>query len=341
MLRRVTDLFVLGSGNFSGEQVALFDDVMGRLVAQIEVSARAEFGELLAGLTDAPPAIVRQLALDDAIAVAGPILSRSKQLDETTLIEGAKTKSQDHLLAISRRLVLGEAVTDILLVRGDREVVRSTAGNHGAAFSDFGYSTLVERSLGDGELAARVWAHPRVPRQHLLKLFADASEAVKKELTRQEPRRAAMILDVVAQATNQIQTRTRESSAEYAAAQALVRSMHDAGSLDEAQLAAFAGAGKFEETVAAFALICDLPIDLIEHAFVSRRAEQMIVLAKAAGHSWDTTKSVLLLQASTRPISTRELEQHFETFLQLKADTAKKAIKFYLMRERAKKPRLN
>jgi Uncharacterised protein conserved in bacteria (DUF2336) len=164
---------------------------------------------------------------------------------------------------------------------------------------------------------------------------------VRAELTKQDPRRAGIIGDMIARATTQIGVRTRENSVDYAAAQTLVQTMHDAGKLDEAQLAAFAHDGKFEETVVAFSLICGLPIDLIEHAFVSRRAEQTIVLAKASGYSWDTTRAVLLLQATTQPISTRELEQHLETFVQLKADTAKKAIKFYLMRERAKKPQLN
>ena len=44
VLRRVTDLFVAGSGHYSDEQRALFDDVMGRLVDEIESSARAKFG---------------------------------------------------------------------------------------------------------------------------------------------------------------------------------------------------------------------------------------------------------------------------------------------------------
>ena len=341
MLRRVTDLFVQGSGRFSAEQVDLFDDVMGRLAEQIEVSTRAEFGQILAGLADAPRAIVRRLALDDAIAVAGPILQRSSQLDDAILIEGAKTKSQDHLLAISRRLMLGAALTDILVERGNSEVVRSTVDNRGAAFSEFGYSTLVKRSLLDDALAACVWAHPKIPRPHLLKLFAEASETVRQQLTRADPQRAAVIGDTIARAAKQIETRTRNNSADYAAAQTLVRAIHEAGLLDEEQLAAFARAGKFEETVVAFSLICELPIDLVEHAFVSRRAEQIIVLAKAAGHSWSTTKAVLLLQTTTEPISTRELEQHFETFVQLRIDTAKKALKFYLMRERARNPHLN
>jgi uncharacterized protein (DUF2336 family) len=95
MLRRVTDLFVLGSGKLSDEQIALFDDVMGRLVDEIESSARATFGHVLATLPDAPPKVVRRLALDDAIDVAGPILSRSGRVDDTTLVEGARTKSQE------------------------------------------------------------------------------------------------------------------------------------------------------------------------------------------------------------------------------------------------------
>jgi hypothetical protein len=51
-------------------------------------------------MPDAPPQIVRTLALDDEIAVAEPILSKSERLDDATLIEGAATKSQEHLLAI-------------------------------------------------------------------------------------------------------------------------------------------------------------------------------------------------------------------------------------------------
>src|ERR1700681_1895630 len=98
-LRRVTDLFVSGSGKFSGEQIALFDDVMCRLVEQIEVSARATFGRRLATIPDAPSRVLRGLALDDAIEVAGPVLSHSERLDDPILVESARTKSQDHLLA--------------------------------------------------------------------------------------------------------------------------------------------------------------------------------------------------------------------------------------------------
>lgn len=156
ILSRVADLFVVYSGRFSQEHVELFDDVMTKLLDSAEEDARAQFGDRLAKLADAPPKTLRHLALDDAIEVAGPILRHSDLIDERTLVEAARCKSQDHLLAISSRKVLVEAVTDILVERGDEVVVSSTARNEGAKFSEFGISNLVKKACSDGNLALSV-----------------------------------------------------------------------------------------------------------------------------------------------------------------------------------------
>ena len=218
VLRRVTDLFVLRSGSFSDDQIALFDVVMGRLIDNIESAARAQFGSRIAKLPDAPRGVVRLLASDHAIEVAGPLLTHSERLDVDTLVDTAKTMSQDHLLAISTRKVLVEAVTDVLVERGNNAVVSSTAHNAGAKFSEFGVSTLVRKARDDGELALCVWSRPDIPRQNLVKLFVDASEAVKNQLVEADPRRAELIKSMVAQATDDIQTKARAGSNEFARA---------------------------------------------------------------------------------------------------------------------------
>jgi uncharacterized protein (DUF2336 family) len=342
ILRRVTDLFVVASGNkLSDEQVALFDDVMGRLLEEIETSARAAFGHVMATVPTAPPKVVRMLALDNAIDVAGPILAHCDQIDDLTLVEGAKTKSQAHLLAISRRKTLGESVTDVLVERGDRQVALSTASNPGAAFSEVGYSTLVQRSLSDDDLAGCVWSRPEIPRQHLLKLFADASETVKLKLTNKAPRNASVILEIVAQASNQIQKGARERSPGYASAYAHVQALHASGGVGEAQLAQFARAGKFDETAVTLSFMCDLPIGLIERALVEERSEQIIVIAKAIDLTWQVVKPILLLKDKVKNDPKRNLDQQFETFTRLHVDTAKKAIQFYRLRERAATPQLH
>jgi hypothetical protein len=68
---------------------------------------------------------------------AAPVLTHSDQLDDEALVENARTKSQGHLLAISGRITLVAAVTDVLVDRGNQFVLTGTARNLGAAFSDF------------------------------------------------------------------------------------------------------------------------------------------------------------------------------------------------------------
>jgi len=84
---------------------------------------------------------------DDAIEVAAPVLAQAEGLDIETLIECARTKNQEHLLAISRRKALPDKLTDVLVERGDQQVVLSTAKSSGSRFSDGGFNTLIKRAL--------------------------------------------------------------------------------------------------------------------------------------------------------------------------------------------------
>jgi uncharacterized protein (DUF2336 family) len=334
-LRRVTDLFVSGTASFSDDQIVLFDEVMSQLVREIDASARAAFGSRLASMAESPPRVLREMALDDEIAVAEPVLRGAARLDGATLIEGAKTKSQDHLLAISRRAYLSESVTDVLVERGNREVALSTAGNSGANFSEFGYATLVERSGSDGDLAVCMWSRKESPRQHLLRLFANASESVRARLKAADSVKADVIRDMVAKAVEQFQAETRRDSADYAAAEAAVRSLYKYGGLSVTKLADFARTGKFDETTIALSMLSNLPIGLVERAFSQDASEQILVLARAMGLSWDDTKQLLLLKSASKGSSDDDLERCRTSFGRLTSETALKTIQFYRLRERA------
>src|SRR5258706_3712129 len=181
-LRRVTDLFLSGAVDYSDEQIGLFDDVFQCLMHHIETSAKALLANRLAPIDTAPPLTVRALAFDDLIEVAAPVLSRSERLDDDTLIETARNKSQAHLMAISTRKVLSGAVTDVLVLRGNDEVVQSTVNNPGAQFTERGFTRLVSRAEGDDNLATCVGLHPTIPRHLYFKLLAKASDTVRQRL---------------------------------------------------------------------------------------------------------------------------------------------------------------
>jgi uncharacterized protein (DUF2336 family) len=335
ILRKVTDLFVLGSGQFSQDQVELFDTVMGKLLENIERAARAQFGSRIARLSDAPPNVVRILASDAAIEVAGPVLQHCERLGEDVLVENAKTQSQDHLLAISGRKVLAEAVTDVLVRRGIQSVVCSTARNGGARFSYFGVSALVRRARDDGDLALCVWSRPDIPRQNLVRLFVEASEAVKKQFVDADPRRTALITSMVARASDEIQAKARAGSNDFVQAMSYVTELHADGKLGEAHLLAFTNEGSFDKVVAALSLMCDLPIGLVERSFVQNQTEQILVLARAIDISWVTTVALLQLDSGAHAGSRQRLDQCFTQFSRLQPKTAQTALQFYRMREKA------
>jgi len=341
VMRRVTDLFMRQGAGFSKEHVDMFDDVMTRLVMAIENAARAEFGQTFATLKNAPPKTTRALALDDDIAVAGPVLSKSECLDDRVLLESAWTKSQEHLLAISLRREIAEPVTDVLVDRGDQRVVASTAANAGARFSEFGFSTLAARGADDGAIARNVWQRDDIPRAHLLRLFADASATVRRELEIADRAKAEMYRYMVAEAANQIQATVRARSKDFAEAHERVKALQRSGKLGEETLRDFAQARKFDETTVALSLLCDLPIGHIEQVIVHGHADQLMVLAKAIDLSWETTRAVLTMQAPTKTDNQDQLEAHCTSFMKLQPKTARAALQFYRLRARAATPAPN
>src|SRR5262249_52169049 len=106
-LWHATDLLI--TGRYSDDAISTFGEVIGRLADEIEVAARAQLSEMMVACDQAPLNLLHQLAFDDAIEVAGPVLRDSDRLDEKTLVENAMTKGQTHLLAISQRKSIGEA----------------------------------------------------------------------------------------------------------------------------------------------------------------------------------------------------------------------------------------
>jgi uncharacterized protein (DUF2336 family) len=272
--------------------------------------------------------VIRTLAFDEAIDVAGPVLTRSERLDNATLVENANAKSQQHLLAISHRNSLAATVTDVLVERGDREVALSTVRNAGAKLSEAGFVRLVKRSAGDDGLAQSVGSRPEIPRHHFLKLLSTASKAVRIALEAAHPENASDVRHVVAEVTTEIQTKAAAESRDYAAARSLVETMRASGQLNESNVEAFARAGKFEETTVALAIMCDLSIDIVERAMIQDRVETILIIAKTIGLSWLTVKAALLLRAGQRGIPKHELEEYMVSYGHLKRETAQQVAEF-------------
>ncbi len=92
-LRRVTDLFLNDADRLNETQIGLFDDVLCHLIKRIETKALVELSEHLAPVDNSPIEVIRRLARNDEITIAGPVLSQSARLTTSDLVEIAGTKS--------------------------------------------------------------------------------------------------------------------------------------------------------------------------------------------------------------------------------------------------------
>ncbi len=339
ILARVTDLFVLGSPRLSENDISIFDDVIGRLSAKIEQSAQVLLANRLAPIANSPPKTIRALALHDAIEVAGPVLTQSARLDDATLAEIATHKGQGHLLAIAHRPSLSETVTDILVERGNRDVVFDTVENRGARFSRLGFARLVQQSESDEGLAASVGARPDIPPHLLLTLVARASETARARLEAANPQAKKAVGEAVAEAALKVQAEVLEEAPGYAAGLAIVENLQQSGRLNEQALAEFAKCGAFVETSAALAVMAELPLSFIEQAMVSDRSERVLVLGRAIGLSWPTVKEILSLRADKRIISESDIAHALASFERLRTQTAQEIVGYYRARARVKSVR--
>src|SRR5260370_4029075 len=178
--RRITELLLMGAANFRPDHVELFDDVLIDLVPHTELAARADLAERLSVLANAPRTLVGQLAREDEILIAGPLLRRSPVIDERALIEIARSRGQGHLLAMSERPTLSPDLTDVIVRRGDRAAVRRAAGNAGALFSQAGYSALIKRASQDGVLTLAIGKRDHLSHQQLRDRLAGCIDIVRR-----------------------------------------------------------------------------------------------------------------------------------------------------------------
>src|ERR1700681_3341861 len=250
--RRITELFLMGAASFRPDHVNLFDGVLIDLVPHTELAARADLAERLSVLANAPRALVGQLAREDEILIAGPLLRRSPVIDERALIEIARIKGQGHLLAMSERPTLSPDLTDVIVHRGDREAVRRAAGNAGALFSQAGYSVLIKRANLDGVLTLTVVQRDDLSDPQLKDLLTGSIDIIRRRLFEVvKPDRQAAIKQAMSEISGVPEV--IESRRDFAPAQRAILALHSAGDLNEAALLGFAKSHKYEESVAALA----------------------------------------------------------------------------------------
>jgi hypothetical protein len=306
VLKQVTSLFLTNAGCLREAQIVAFDGLLVPLIERMDAGMLVPLSEALSTTDLAPGDTIRRLAFHDDPLVAGPVLRDSNRLSEKDLVEIAKTLGQQHLLAISGRKSLNEALTDALMRRGDVNVSNALAKNAGARFSECGYATLVGRAERDESLTERLGLRLDLPANLLREILAKATDLVlARFLTAPRP---------VAQGKTQGSGGASASAPlprkiDYTQAQSEVLVLNRAGKLNDSTVNRFAVRGEYTNVVAALSLKTDVEIVAIEPLIESDRLYGLIVACKAARLSWSATTMIIRNRPGCPPATQREFEQ--------------------------------
>lgn len=336
MLRRITRLFLEQAPCLKDQHVEVFDEVILRLTRNLEFRARVSLADQIATVPNAPLGVVRELARDDNIQVAQPVLEHSRRLSDDDLVEIAAEKSQGHLLALSRRDTLPERVTDILVDRGNGRVVRSVAGNEGARFSESGCARLMEKARNDEQLQSVVRARTDMPAEARRELVAIAREKVREALGRELGTDASAAVDAAVGDAAATLERAADSVLGLALSGSLRRAVGQPDPLDPSETAVVAAlrAGRLEDALTVLARLAMIPAGMVANAYNAPSYDPLLLVVRSIGFGWSTLK-LLLTHKAGRELPEAVLTSAFQSFQALSLETASRVVHFTAVRERA------
>jgi uncharacterized protein (DUF2336 family) len=168
-------------GAMSARERDLAEDILQRLLHDLEMPIRRALAERLASEDIAPRKLIVQLA-NDRIEVAWPVLLKSEVLDDAELLNVVRTRTMQHRLAVARRQRLSEPLSDALVRPGEAEIARAVLENTGAAIGYDTFEALVETSESDADLQELILRREDLDPRLAGRMYAWVSEALRRHI---------------------------------------------------------------------------------------------------------------------------------------------------------------
>ncbi|HHS89064.1 MAG TPA: DUF2336 domain-containing protein [Rhodobacteraceae bacterium] len=274
------------------EKIGVYDEIIYNLARNIELPSRVELAEALADIVRAPVRTIRDLAFDDQIEVAGPVIRRSGRLSKEDTVRLAREKGQAHLLVLSERPNLPPAVTDIIVDRGHVPVRRRVAGNQTARFSEKAFRKLADSAEGD-QLLANILARRRdIPTTLTERIVRKARALAAKKMVEGT-------LPIACNANDSIAADGNARMAVFGASPADLPSegkkdQADHSPVDEHAICKMAIEGNITAAMRHIAKRTRLPFGYVVCLFSSASIDPLLDVLKIAGFHWTSVEPIVM-----------------------------------------------
>jgi len=318
LLNAVTDLFLLDRDPNEASKEH-YGQIATSSLSHLGEEERKGYAERVASLPTLPRTVAVSLGNDSSADVARLVLTLSPVLTDIDLAAIAVTQSQQHLVAIAERARLSESLTDILVERGDNEVLHTVSANKGAAFSDRGFDRLLERGQGDsaiaGALARRSDLTPNRA-QRVLWIVGQLAEATAPD---------GSVTENASSLAKQARQQRLEVKLLLADLAAKVREVDDVITL-------LADEDRAYHLAQVLAQVADITIEQALRVLMRRDASGIAVTCRSLGIGTTAFRSILQLRARRLYFSSLDIDDDVDGYTKLDISTAERTLRFLKLR---------
>jgi uncharacterized protein (DUF2336 family) len=334
LLRELTDHF-FGSAQRTAAEDALYDSVLSDLTAEMETAVRAELSARFALSPDAPRGLIRRLANDEA-AVAAAVLRASTVLTDDDLLGVVRTKGQDHLKAVSERSTVSEAVSDVIVQRGDDDTLGSLLRNDGARLSRAASETAVERAKANPALHEATVQRASLPPDLLNDMYFVVEARLRQRILEQNASMDPALLEsALAAGRARVATDDGALPPDYAECLAYVEELKAANQLTPTMLARFLRSGSRTSFLISLAQLADIDFHTAQSIVEKKELDALAVVCKAADldRALFLTFAVVILNAEDNAMG--KAHSYAKMYTELQRDAALRTLRFWRLRRGA------
>jgi len=337
LLRELTDHF-FGSTTRTEAEAGLYGEVLTKLADVMEQAVRAELAARFASAPDAPHSLIRRLANDEA-SVASPVLSNSPVLTDEDLLGVVRRHGQDHLRAVSARASVSEAVSDVIVERGDDETLGALLRNEGARLSRAASEAAVERARANPALHEPTVSRADLPPDLLNEMYFVVEARLRSRILEQNARLDPDLLEsALAAGRTRVATDDGALPADYSECHAYVEELRAAGQLTPQMLARFlrsGGGGSRTAFLIALAQLSDIDFHTARQIVERRELDALAVVCKAADldRALFLTYAVVLLNDDGDAMG--KAHAYARMYAELSREAAQRTLRFWRLRRGA------
>lgn len=338
LLRNVTDLFLENPADYTPMEREHFSEILGGVARTMATEVREELARRLASIAEAPRDLVIQLAHDEEVCVATPILETSTVLSQEDLLEIVERCGNGHRAVVATRADIDERLSEALVDHGDDQVVSALISNNQACIAPATIEKVAVRATSSEILQAPLIGRDDLPADVMHEMYWAVSGKLRTCILERSAELDPEIVDkVLVQMERKLLKDNRVHEKKRSQAQEFIDRKAATRELSETLLVDLVRTDKLEELACGFAHLVKIDAATARRILHDPGGEALAIACKATRFDKSTFSTLALLAQPDKKRGLNATRELLDLYEQIPQDVALRTMRFWRVRSQGTK----